>query len=508
MKNTLGLLLLFAFSFESVAAYTEFYAQTTGSNLNAGSTTNNSAFATYSGTFVRSTGVFTVASGNPITDGVSIGSWASVYTTAGATNAGLVASVTATNSSSITVSLSAISGSTNNVSETANAATLKIGGAWAGPSGANAFPIGFAKGSMTNSSGNSPRINFLSGVYSITNGMTDSLNDGPVEYSGYTNSPGDGGFATIDGGTSGASYTLLTLSGKNRDFYCFVFRNNGATGNADGIVFNGIENSLERCVIRDIRGNGVLNSGVNHFYECEAFNCNLANTSGKAAFNLLASGTMANFCIAHHNTNSNASGFQLDGGINVVGCIAATNGASGIRATADVTQTINGCSFYQNGGSGIDFGGSAGTIANPMLVNVINCLFVGNAGAGIRLSGTGARYLSGRIRNCAFGSGSRTNQLGNFVSNVTGASQNGSTFDGVTVAGVIQLSSGVSPWADANNGDFRITSSEVKSAGYGFYLQTYTNSNWSGTVGYQDVGAAQHNDGSASGGFSFPFLGP
>lgn len=54
-------------------AFKEFYCNSSGSNLNAGDGTG-AATATYAaGTFVRSTGVFTVASGNPVTDGVAVG---------------------------------------------------------------------------------------------------------------------------------------------------------------------------------------------------------------------------------------------------------------------------------------------------------------------------------------------------------------------------------------------------------------------------------------------------
>src|SRR5690606_30077270 len=115
-------------------AFTEFYIQSTGSDLNAGSTTADAASLTYAGgTFVRATGVFTVASGDPVADGVVVGDWVSIYTTAGATTTKYVAQVTARDATTITTSTTAKYGANTNVSESAGATTLKVGGAHASP---------------------------------------------------------------------------------------------------------------------------------------------------------------------------------------------------------------------------------------------------------------------------------------------------------------------------------------------------------------------------------------
>lgn len=162
---------------------TEFWNQTTGSNLNAGSTRTDAASFTYaSGNWVQSTGVFTVASGDPLADGVAVGDWASVYAD-GASVTGFVGRVTARTSTTITVSLTAKSGTAP--TDGTGDRTLKIGGAWAGPNGASMFPYGFIQNTMTNASGHVPRINFLSGTdYEITAGTTHS-NAGPVIWAGY-----------------------------------------------------------------------------------------------------------------------------------------------------------------------------------------------------------------------------------------------------------------------------------------------------------------------------------
>src|SRR5688572_20689929 len=61
------------------AAHTEFAAQTTGSNLNAGSTTADAALVTGTGgNWNAGTGVYTFAGPTDLSD-VSAGMWASVY---------------------------------------------------------------------------------------------------------------------------------------------------------------------------------------------------------------------------------------------------------------------------------------------------------------------------------------------------------------------------------------------------------------------------------------------
>jgi hypothetical protein len=107
---------------------TEFYMQTTGSNLNAGSTSADAASLTYaSGSWVSTTGVFTVASGNPLTDGVAVGDWTSVYVD-GSTVTPFTGKVTARDSTTITVSLTVKFGT---VPATGSGRSLKVGGAWA-----------------------------------------------------------------------------------------------------------------------------------------------------------------------------------------------------------------------------------------------------------------------------------------------------------------------------------------------------------------------------------------
>lgn len=65
-------------------------------------------------------------------------------------------------------------------------------------------------------------------------------------------------------------------------------------------------------------------------------------------------------------------------------------------------------------------------------------------------------------------------------------------------AGTVTYPSNASPYNSPTTGDFTITLAEAKGAGRGAFLQTA--SGYAGTVGHQDIGAAQHADSGGSGG--------
>lgn len=110
-------------------AWSDFYFRSGGSNLNSGSTNADAATLTYaSGNWVQGTGVFTVASGDPSADGISVGDWVSVYAN-GSTVTPFVGKVTARDTTTITVDLTNKFG-TAPTDGTGNR-TLKMGGAWA-----------------------------------------------------------------------------------------------------------------------------------------------------------------------------------------------------------------------------------------------------------------------------------------------------------------------------------------------------------------------------------------
>lgn len=496
ITRILLLLICFADSCFGATTYTEFYCRATGTNINAGSTTNATAANTYtSGDWNSGTGVFTKTGGD--FSAVTVGMWASIYTNAD-TQTTFVGRITAVDDTADTLTLSLDAKFGAAPATTSGTISCKVGGAWSGPFGTVAFPLNYIYGQATNAAGPLPRVNLKNEAnYKITAAITLAFTN--VIFQGYTSVPGDRGKATIDGGASGSSYIVLTVSGKNYTLTDLIINSNGASGSASGLLFSGTENHINRLVVHGMRGNGVEATSVNHFYASETYDCDLNNSTAKGGFDLTSSGIMIRDCISHHNTSANACGFQLDGGINVVRCIAAFNGASGIRTTADVTQTFDQFCAYGNGGSGIELAGSVGPYSDPMLVNIVNSCLVSNVSAGIRMNNnTASRYLSGVIENIAFGTGTMTNQAGNFL-NSDGATQFGTNFYGVTVGFLLELASGVTPWVAPETGDFRVNLAAVKNKGTNTYTQTYPTATWTGTVGYQDIGAAQHLDSGGTG---------
>lgn len=476
-------------------AYTEFYVQSTGDNLNAGSTTANAAAFTYAGgTFVRATGVFTVASGDPAADGVAVGDWVSIYTTAGATVANCVARVTARDATTITISATpALAvGAVSNVSETASAATAKVGGAWDGPSTTVSFPFGSVLSTGVNASGHTPRVNFKGDGdnttvdYTVTAAMTHAL-AGPVIFQGYTTTEGDGGKAVI-GVTATASYVILTVSGANVDMADFIF--DGAvfsSGSSTGLQLSGGEQVVYRIVAREMRGLGIAATASVTLVECEAYLCNRAGSANLAGIQAGANNCLLIRCISHNNNIADVDGhgFIFTSATVAINCIADTNGGHGYLVSSTSTVSLIGCDAYNNVGSGIDF-----TSASAMTMFVQNCNLINNGGYGINSSGS-ATLRNGVISKCGFGGGTEANTSGTILGTLTG----------VSITDSVQYADDVLPWVDAPNGDFRINLAAAKGSGRGAFTQTQAS--YTGAVGYPDIGAAQHADVGGGGARSY-----
>ena len=454
-------------------AYTEFYVQTTGSNLNAGSTNGNSAVYTATNGNWDGTSIYTPTDGSTPASTVSVGDFASIYLDA-ATVAVYIARVTAVAAGvngAITLSTTAFSGTAP--ASGATGRSIKVGGAWKGPNGAVNFPVGLITGALTNASGNATRINFKGGTnYAITATITNSV-QGPVIYQGYTTAIGDGGKATVDGGTAGASYNLLLQNGSPArcgiQWRDFIFQNNGATGTAEGVVCHDFEVMFIRCVFNSVRGYGYIeDSGLCYLIECEAYACNQSNNTNTAGL----SASILLRCTSHDNTGSNSSGIFTTA--IAIGCIADSNGDRGIVAISTIVSSVINCDAYNNGGSGIVFGSFVITS------NIIeNCNSVKNGGYGFdNPDAAGSFFFS----NNAVGSGTQANGSG--ATNLQVSSS-------VTNENLVTYAANITPWVDPANGDFRINLAAAKNAGRGAFTETA--SSYSGSIGYPDIGAAQAN---------------
>lgn len=489
MRYLLTLLLSVSLA-AGATTFTEFYVQTTGSNLNAGSTTGDNAVYTATNGNWDGTSIYIPTDGSNPSGTVSVGDWASVYLDA-ATVAVYVARVTTVTNAvngGIILDTSAKGGTAPASGGTGR--TIKVGGAWKGPNAAESFPFGFVTATMTNlnsgvAQGFVPRVNIKGGTtYNITAAMIHA-NNGPVRFQGYTSSVGDSGKATIDGGTSGISYILLTVSAANTDIADLIFANNGASGSAVGISSTGVENCFIRDVVHDVRGSGFNLAVVSMAMECEAYLCNKNGATAHGFAVTTIGGTLLR-CVSHDNAGANTDGFNLGAGTVMERCIADSNGRNGATFTGVTQMFFNGCDFYNNTGSGIDLSGASATVAI-----IQNSNFIKNGAFGINSSGSPIR--NGQIVNCGFGTGTQTNTSGSIAA-----------VGGMNETGTVNYASNVTPWVDPANGDFRINLSTAEGAGRGAF--TETQASYTGTIAYPDIGAAQHLE-SAGGGQSSHVFG-
>jgi hypothetical protein len=462
--------------------FTEFCCRASGNNLNAGSldggstVTPTAAAVTYTGgDWTSGTDIYVAPVGADMTEAV-VGRFASLYhdgDTSPTTNQYLVARITNVNAGtrSITLSTTARALLGTEVATGTGNRSLRIGGAWLGPSGADNWPFSMATtDALTNSSGDATRLNLMNDqTYSIT--ATLSLGTSEINLvRGFASAYGDGGRAVIDGGTAGASFDLIDVGATAADVQLedLELRNNGATGSAPGLDINSATATCRRVVIHDVRGNGF--DGAASYLECEAYNCNQSNTATSGGF--VMTGGFALRCVSHDNAGSNSRGFRASGGAALVECIADGNTSIGINLAGPAV--VLRCDCYNNGGAGIDC-----PSALPVVLD--SCNLIDNGGFGIAGNATGSMA---QAYNCGFGSG-------------TAANASGTTSNVPTEVGSVTYAADVTPWVDPANGDFRINLAAAKGGGRGAFLQTAPS--YTGTVAYPDIGAAQ-SDASAGGG--------
>ncbi len=458
-------------------AYTEFYCDASaGSNLNGGSSAGSPAVTYTNGGWNSGTGVFTPAAGNPTADGVLVGDFVSVYADGASAPTGYVARVTAVTSTTFTLSGSAKLGSAPATAGTG--VTAKVGGAWKGPNGSSGFPLGNVTSAASNAAGDPVRVNFKNNAtYSVTAALSTGAYS--LTYQGYAASPGDGGKATIDGGTSGASYNLLSAGSTNHAWADCVFQNNGATGSATGVVVN-VACRFERVVSQGMRGGGFEVTSNCLMIECQAYDNNKANASSGGGFVMTNNAPCRLVrCISNANAGTNSSGFNLwsyagSNGPVVVACVAAANGAHGFRLLDSGQYQLFGCVADGNTSHGVN---STDRTASLVLEN---CVFSSNGGYGVNMASSPDNTAA--LVKCAYyanGSGQTNNINASFRS------------------GDITLSS--APFADAANGNFAPVTSGLLGSGRGRFTTT---AGYSGSsVGYPDVGAVQAASGQASAAF-------
>lgn len=486
------------------STYTEFYINNAGGgNTNSGHTADASpTFAAVNGFWTNYTGYGVFYKSGMTLTGVTNGAWASVYTNTASTATAFVGIITNVDDAGDFIFVKTVEAKSGTAiaDDNVGVTCIVVGGAWLGPGtydwatgtgvASNTFPFALLANTMTN--GYPPCFNVKSGTtYSITNALTVA-NAGPFRIQGYTTDIRDGGKPTIQGWASGVSFVLFTVSGANVDLQDIIFSRNGNSGSAAGVSISGGEINVVRCVVTAAYRSGfsITGNGGN-LIECEAYGNNVANSAGHAGFNSGVSGTFFERCISHDNSGANSDGFLISATATLLNCIADSNGKNGFTFSGTTVHNLLGSDAYNNTGSGVDLSTASGTY-----IMIENCNLVLNGAYGINSSGSTIR--NGRIVNCGFGTGTKTNATGSFGPNLTGSQSS------VEIAGTLLYSADQTPWVDPDNGDFRINLAAAKAAGRGSFTETA--GSYSGTIAYPDIGAAQTastNAATAGGAYTF-----
>ncbi len=378
--------------------FVEFYMQTTGSDMNGGSSNADAAaFGKTNGNWNATTGVYTVPSGNP-TSTVNIGDWASVFID-GATVPVFIGQVTKVTSTTITVSLTIKLGTAPSTNSTLR--SINVGGAWA------SFGICTNVFGSGNTLAITTRINVKAGTYAnTTTSRTFSIigtTTMPFWIRGYNTTIGD--IEVTNSLTKPVlSFTTgsFTMSGahhyvSNIDFTSA--RTAGPGFNPTGQFFR-----MDRC--------RVVNTGANALGRAILFNANgfhisrcyfKATSTATSVMNFAANGVVRDsvFQGGGHHMDVTTAGLNLF----FTGNVYDTPGTDGINISAAPAQVhVNACSFV-GGGNGVNWAAlPTGT------GSVSNCVFNSCTTAGINnSSGTNTNTIE-RFGNVHYNNG--TNELG------------------------------------------------------------------------------------------------
>jgi hypothetical protein len=459
----------------TATGFNEFYCDpVNGNDLNSGTDPNANAFYTSTNGNWNGSNLYIPTDGsNPVSQGVAVGQFASIYVD-GATVGVYIArilSVTDAVNGAIGFSTTVFIGVVPTSSATLR--SIKVGGAFKGPHSGVWWPLAATGGlnTLVDANGRRSRLNLKNNAtYSVTSSPTLTN----CFFQGYSTYPGDGGKATIDGGAT-ASFSILLGS---NIIYDVIFVSSDTTGS--GILINigsNLSCILFRVIIHGSRNFGIAAQNANFvgslLRQCEIYDCNRSNTALCGAIALTAAQPLIlDNCYIHDNFGSNSAGVDMTGTstLIVTNSIFESNGGPGIRhrGSSGGFHIIVGNDFYNNGSDAIQV--PAGGITTLW---IRNNNFFKNTGAAIRNLGTGG----GMIENNAYGTGSQ----GNGLADVLGPA--------VRFLPDILYPAGATPWNNPSVGDFTLVNPLSISSGVAGFTET-----GSGKTGptrtYPDVGAA------------------
>lgn len=502
-----ALIILAVAAWNTAFAYTEFYcmpSRSIATNRFSGHTTNAPHFLIANCGWNATTGILTPPAGNPAASNIIAGADFMSVMADGATETPFVALVTGTNTTTVTVSLSAKSGTAPGTA--GSGITAIIGGPWYGPFGAVSFPAGFAQATMTNANGETTRINFQRHTSPVSMGIQQKFSQvGPLVWEGFTNSAGDGGLAIYDGTsfpTANEPFVVWEISGNAQEFKNFILDKNWNGTPSVGRGTNGLVNitcqNLYMCriVVSNSYRNGIQLNGVSDksgitLEECWVFNANADDASSRGSFEINEESTLircgAIGALERAGGNKDNVGFYISSSsgepVTLINCIAGRQTKHGIEISAGAPVNIIGGITYSNLDNGIHL--NSGSTA---LVNIFGHLSLSNRLHGIAhqttlMSGAGIHF-----NYCAF--------LGN-GSGAIETSAISTQFERNTIAITAD------PLVDVVNGNFQLNNvagagAALRNAAIGAFMPSL-DSFTAGTTNYMDVGAAQHLDSGGGG---------
>lgn len=352
-------------------AILEMYMQTTGSNLNAGTTTSDTSAQTYaSGTLatVTTTVTFTVASGNPVSDGVVVGDWVSLYPN-GSTVTPFVSKVTAVTTT--TIVCDSVANKFGVVpADGVLTRTAKTGGAW-GWGTSTIIGTLFSTANVVIPT----RVNVKAGTYANTTTVksfgTGGATTTPLMWRGYKTVIGDqdGNFQAV-AGTDIPSFTFTTgYMQINVGATHIMFQNMDITGaevtatvgqlHVNGGAFTG-ENVRVTNTAANANSTGLRSNAIN----CTYIGCYIkATTTAATACQFVTGAGMQDTYIG-----GGIIGLQISGTSRVIRCILDSPAGDAITSTGPNIDLLN-STIYSPLGNGINFISGFGNCS------VVNCYF-------------------------------------------------------------------------------------------------------------------------------------
>jgi hypothetical protein len=450
-------------------AFTDFYINSSGSNLNAGSSSGSPAYSSTAanGTW-DGTSTFTPGDGSTPASTVSAGMWMSIYTgTPSATPyIAQVSSVAAGVNGAITLSTSNKFGTAPGSSSVAKGI---VGGAWA-----DFGIIGSSAALNTGTVTQSTRINIQAATYANTTttlafGMAGAATT-PLWWRGYKTSPGDqDSNALAAAGTDIPSITFttgrITISGAHQTFSNLDASGAATAGAQVGITGTAVLLYRFRATATAANSASVALSitggSVSTFVSCYF----KATTTAAEVVNCSAGLVRLEGCYI----TGGAIGVNVAIASILINCVCDSCGGDAIKVS-NAQCTIVGCSIYAPTGHGIN----VTTVATNGVL-IANCYFDSVNGAGkfaiTNSSGTNTDVIIA-VANAYFNCTGNTNGIGDFPL----------IFDN----GTLVTSAFVAPASQ----NFMIKANAY-ALGYPGTIEKLSPSN----TGYLDIGALQHQGG-------------